>query len=229
MRKLLLIQTKIISPNLCGVPGGVSMLVFGFIWGVATSAYQIDGGWQAGSKGESIWDRFAHTPAKIIDHSNGDVACDHYHRWREDILLMKELGVGAYRFSVSWPRIFQRGKGKLNLAGLDFYEQLVDGLLDTLIIPFITLYHWELSQTLQDEGGWPSRSTAAAFVELADVVTRRLGDRVKYLDPLFGRGYQCDMIGEHTKEKGLPVGMDFIQPGDRENICIPCDFLGVNY
>ncbi len=151
-----------------------------FLWGAATSAYQIEGAWDEDGKGESIWDRFTHTPGNIEDGSTGDVACDHYHRWAEDIALMKELGLKAYRFSVSWPRILPSGRGKVNQAGLDFYSRLVDGLLEAGIEPFVTLYHWDLPQSLQDEGGWAARSTAEAFVEYADVVSRHLGDRVRH-------------------------------------------------
>jgi beta-glucosidase len=152
----------------------------GFLWGVATASYQIEGAWQADGKGESIWDRFAHTPGKIIDGSNGDVACDHYYRWADDIALMKSLNIQSYRFSIAWPRILPAGRGQVNQAGLDFYSRLVDGLLAAHIVPFVTLYHWDLPQALQDEGGWPHRPTAEAFVEYADVVTRHLGDRVKH-------------------------------------------------
>ncbi len=152
----------------------------GFMWGAATSAYQVEGAWNEDGKGESIWDRFAHTPGNILDGSTGDVACDHYHRWREDIALMKELGLKAYRFSISWPRILPAGRGKVNQTGLDFYSRLVEGLLEAGIEPFVTLYHWDLPQSLQDKGGWAERSTAEAFVEYADVVSRKLGDRVKH-------------------------------------------------
>ena len=159
-----------------------SALLFptGFLWGVATSAYQIEGAWQADGKGESIWDVFAHTSGRIEDGSNGDVACDHYHLWKEDIALMRSLGIKAYRFSTSWPRILPDGWGKVNHRGLDFYNRLVDGLLEAGILPFITLNHWDLPQGLQERGGWPARSTAEAFVEYAEVVSRRLGDRVRY-------------------------------------------------
>jgi len=152
----------------------------GFIWGVATASYQIEGAWQADGKGESIWDRFSHEPDRIIDGSNGDIACDHYHLWADDIALMKSLNIQSYRFSIAWPRILPAGRGQVNQAGLDFYSRLVDGLLEAGILPFVTLYHWDLPQILQDEGGWPARSTAEAFVEYADVVSRHLGDRVKY-------------------------------------------------
>lgn len=151
-----------------------------FVWGSATSAYQVEGAWNEDGKGESIWDRFAHTPGKIRDGATGDVACDHYHRWREDIALMKELGLKAYRFSIAWPRILPKGRGQVNVAGLDFYSRLVDELLRQGIEPFATLYHWDLPQALQDKGGWASRDTAHAFVEFVDVVTERLGGRVKH-------------------------------------------------
>ncbi|MFC1922574.1 GH1 family beta-glucosidase [Chloroflexota bacterium] len=150
----------------------------GFIWGTATASYQIEGAWNKDQKGESIWDRFSHTPGKIENGDTGDMACDHYHRWQDDIQLMKELGLKAYRFSISWPRIFPQGGGQPNQAGIDFYSRLVDKLLENGIEPFLTLYHWDLPQILQDRGGWPARSTTKAFVEYADLVSRKLGDRV---------------------------------------------------
>ncbi|MFZ1399881.1 MAG: GH1 family beta-glucosidase [Candidatus Promineifilaceae bacterium] len=151
----------------------------GFLWGAATSSYQIEGAWQADGKGESIWDRFSHTPGKIKDASSGDVACDHYNLMPGDVALMADLGLQAYRFSLSWPRILPNGRTPSNSAGLDFYDRLVDELLAKNIAPFITLYHWDLPQALQEEGGWASRSTAEAFTTYADVVSQKLGDRVK--------------------------------------------------
>jgi beta-glucosidase len=151
-----------------------------FMWGAATSAYQIEGAHDVDGRGESIWDRFCRTPGKVEGGDHGDVACDHYHRWRDDIALMRELGLRAYRFSVAWPRILPTGTGVVNARGLDFYDQLVDGLLSAGITPFVTLYHWDLPQVLEDAGGWPSRTVAEAFVNYADIVTRRLGDRVKH-------------------------------------------------
>ncbi len=151
-----------------------------FIWGAATSAYQIEGAWNEDGKGESIWDRFCHTSGKIENGDTGDVACDHYHRWREDVALMRELGLQTYRFSIAWPRLLPEGRGRVNQPGLDFYDRLVDGLLEAGIKPFVTLYHWDLPQALQDEGGWPERATAKAFVEYADLASRTLGDRVRY-------------------------------------------------
>lgn len=150
----------------------------GFRWGVATSAYQIEGGWNADGRAESIWDRFCRQPGRIKDGSNGDVACDHYNRWPADVALMRQLGIPVYRFSISWPRILPEGRGRLNSAGLDFYSRLVDGLLEAGITPFPSLYHWELPLRLHGPTGWGVRDTAAAFAELADVITRRLGDRV---------------------------------------------------
>jgi beta-glucosidase len=151
-----------------------------FAWGAATAAYQIEGAWNEDGKSESIWDRFTHTPGKIRNGDTGDVACDHYHRWRDDITLMRELGLRAYRFSIAWTRVLPGGRGALNARGIDFYSRLVDALLEAHITPFVTLYHWDLPQTLQDRGGWVSRETAQAFAEYADAVSRALGDRVKY-------------------------------------------------
>ncbi len=151
-----------------------------FLWGAATSSYQIEGAWEEDGKGESIWDRFAHTPGRIKDGKTGDVACDHYHRWKDDVALMREIGLQASRFSIAWPRILPQGRGAVHQAGLDFYGRLVDELLKSDIAPFVTLYHWDLPQSLQDKGGWPARDTVDAFVEYSDVVTRALGDRVKH-------------------------------------------------
>ena len=150
-----------------------------FIWGAATASYQIEGAWDEEGKGESIWDRFSHTPGKVDNGDTGDVACDHYHRWRDDVVMMKELGLNSYRFSIAWPRVLPTGRGKINQIGIDFYSQLVDALLEAGIKPFVTLYHWDLPQSLQAEGGWPARMIVDAFVEYADVVSRALGDRVK--------------------------------------------------
>ena len=150
----------------------------GFVWGAATAAYQVEGGFQADGRGESIWDRFAHAPGRVRNGDTGDVACDHYHRYREDVALVAELGLDAYRFSVSWPRVLPDGTGTLNRAGLDFYDRLVDELLGKAIAPHLTLYHWDLPQALEDRGGWPVRSTAEAFAAYADIVARRLGDRL---------------------------------------------------
>jgi beta-glucosidase len=151
-----------------------------FIWGAATAAFQVEGAWQADGKGESIWDRFCHTPGKVERGDTGDVACDHYHLWRDDVALMRDLGLNAYRFSVAWPRVLPKGSGAVNPAGLAFYDRLVDALLEAGITPFATLYHWDLPQALQDAGGWPARASADAFCAYSDIVSRKLGDRVKH-------------------------------------------------
>ena len=152
-----------------------------FIWGAATSAYQIEGAWNEDGKGISIWDTFSHTPGKISNNENGDVAVDHYHRFKEDIRLMADLGLKAYRFSTSWTRILPDGTGKVNKKGLDFYDRLVDELLRNRIEPYVCLFHWDLPQALQDKGGWPNRDTAYAFAEYARVVSGLLTDRVKVI------------------------------------------------
>ena len=290
-----------------------------FIWGAATASYQIEGGWNEDGKGESNWDRFTHTPGRIYKNHTGDVACDHYHRWKDDVALMKKLGLKAYRFSIGWPRILPTGRGTVNEPGLDFYSQLVDELLKAGITPFVTLNHWDIPQALEDEGGWTVRSTAEAFVEYADVVSRALGDRVKhwithnepavvswmgygmgihapglkdyalgvrtshhlllshgwavsairrnspgaevgitlnsswvipasnsvidreaarnvegmwmrwFLDPLYGRNYPADIVGDFAKMGALPNGLDFVQPGDMDAISVFTDFIGLNY
>jgi len=151
-----------------------------FLWGVSTSSFQIEGAGQEDGRGESIWDRFCAEPGRIRDGSNGLVACDHYHRWPQDLDLAQTLGVNAYRFSIAWPRILPTGRGAINEKGLAFYERLVDGMLARGLQPWATLYHWDLPQPLQDAGGWKNRDTVAAFLEYTDVITRRLGDRVKH-------------------------------------------------
>ncbi len=150
----------------------------GFRWGVATSAYQIEGAVRADGRGASIWDRFSHTPGKTKYGATGDVACDHYHRWADDLDLMQRLGVPSYRFSIAWPRVLPNGLGQVNQKGLDFYRRLAEGLLQRNIRPMATLYHWDLPQTLQDRGGWPARDTAQRFASYAEVVFRALGDVV---------------------------------------------------
>jgi beta-glucosidase len=151
----------------------------GFLWGVATSAFQVEGASTADGRGESIWDRFASAPGAIEDGSDGSVTCDHYRRWPEDVALMRSMGLNAYRFSIAWPRVQPLGKGAPNPAGLDFYDRLVDALLEAGIAPMATLHHWDLPQALQDRGGWGSRDTAAAFVDYTHAVSMRLGDRVR--------------------------------------------------
>jgi beta-glucosidase len=151
-----------------------------FLWGAATASYQIEGAWNEDGKGESIWDRFTHTSDKITNGDTGDIACDHYHRYAEDIALMRQLGLKAYRFSTSWPRVLPSGRGLINPRGLDFYDRLVDRLCAANIEPFLTLYHWDLPQALQEEGGWQNRDVCHAFADYAVLMVKRLGDRVKH-------------------------------------------------
>lgn len=175
-----------------------------FIWGVAASAYQIEGAWNEDGRGISIWDTFSHLPGKVVNNENGDVAADHYHRWKEDAALMSELGVKAYRFSTAWPRTLPEGKGRVNQKGLDFYDRLVDELLRRGIEPYICLFHWDLPQPLQDQGGWPSRETASHFAEYARVTAERLGDRVKtwftHNEPWVA-AFVGHLFGEHAPGK----------------------------
>src|SRR3954447_12487882 len=185
-------------------PAGDRSFPSGFIWGTATSAYQVEGAVDEDGRGRSIWDTFAHTPGKIADRSNGDRANDHFHRYKEDVRLIKQLGVRAYRFSIAWPRVFPLGGGKANPKGLDFYERLLDELLTNDIEPFATLYHWDLPQALQDKlGGWRSVETSRAFGDYAGVVAERLSDRVKSFFTVnevgrfvnFGYGWGIDAPG----------------------------------
>jgi beta-glucosidase len=150
-----------------------------FLWGTATASYQIEGAVREDGRGETIWDRFSSTPGNIYLDQNGDVACDHYHRYRDDIRLMRDIGLRSYRFSIAWSRIFPRGGGGLNPAGLDFYQRLVDELLTAGIVPMATIYHWDLPQALQDQGGWQRRDTVKYYLDYAATLFERLGDRVK--------------------------------------------------
>ncbi len=149
----------------------------GFLWGVGGSAYQIEGAVHEDGRGMSIWDTFSHTPGKTYQGHTGDVASDHYHRWAEDVAIMAKLGIRAYRFSIAWPRILPSGRGQVNSRGLDFYDRLVDALLDHGITPVPTLHHWDLPQALQDEGGWARREIVHDFAEYARIVGERLTDR----------------------------------------------------
>ena len=151
----------------------------GFSWGTATASYQVEGAWQEDGKGESIWDRFSHTEGKIQTGETGDVACDEYHRYKEDVAIMKSIGMRGYRFSIAWPRVFPDASGAVNQKGLDYYTRLVDELLANGITPFPTLYHWDLPQYLQDDGGWSNRDIVPKFAKYAEVCVNALGDRVK--------------------------------------------------
>lgn len=151
----------------------------GFLWGAATASYQIEGAVDEDGRSPSIWDTFSRTPGKVLGGDTGDVACDHYHRVDQDVAIMRELGLDAYRFSIAWPRILPGGTGAVNQRGIDFYSRLVDTLLDNGIRPFVTLYHWDLPQVLDDRGGWLNRNVADWFSEYASVTVAALGDRVK--------------------------------------------------
>jgi beta-glucosidase len=178
-----------------------------FLWGVSSAAFQVEGAVHADGRGRSIWDTFCAEPGRIRNGENADVAADHYHRYREDVALMRELGVDAYRFSISWPRVQPTGSGAVNVAGLDFYDRLVDELLAAGIKPVVTLYHWDLPQDLQDAGGWQSRDTASRLADYATLVAKRLADRVHLWMPLnepvvvtmFGHA-----VGKHAP--GLELG-----------------------
>ena len=184
----------------------------GFLWGTATSAYQIEGAVNEDGRGPSIWDRFAHTPGTISDHSNGDTATDHYHLYKEDIQLMKALGAKAYRFSIAWPRVFPEGRRRAKSKGPRFLQPAVDELLANGIEPFATLYHWDLPQALQDRfGGWTSRDTSKAFADYAAYVAARLSDRVKHFFTInecsrlvhLGHGIGADAPGLKLSQSGL--------------------------
>ena len=181
----------------------------GFTWGISTSSYQIEGAVAVDGRGPSIWDVFCRQPGRVANGDTGDVACDHYHRYGEDVSLMQRLGVQAYRFSVSWPRVLPSGAGAPNEPGISFYDRLVDALLEAGIEPWLCLYHWDLPQALQERGGWTNRAIAGWFADYADLVARRLGDRVKrfatFNEPsiftLFGYAFGLHAPGSHDAER----------------------------
>lgn len=152
----------------------------GFLWGCATAAYQIEGAVRDGGRGASVWDVFSHAPGKVYKGDTGDVACDHYHRYKDDVKLIRDLGFGSYRFSLSWPRIVPNGKGQVNAAGLDFYQHLVDALLEQGIQPAVTLFHWDYPQVLHEAGGWQSKDGPHWFADFAEIAFSKLGDRCKF-------------------------------------------------
>lgn len=170
-----------------------------FVWGVTTASYQIEGGVKDGGRGESIWDRFSHIPGRVLHDDHGDIACDSYHRAEEDVRLLKELGVKAYRFSIAWPRIFPGGYGQVSEDGLRYYEELIDGLLEAGIEPYVTLYHWDLPQKLQDEGGWTNRKTAEYFCDYCGVLFERFGGRVRHWITL-NEPWVVAFVGNYTGE-----------------------------
>ena len=181
-----------------------------FVWGSATAAYQIEGAVEADGRGESVWDRFCRRPGAIADGTSGVDACRHYERWSDDVALMADLGLGAYRFSIAWPRVLPDGRGRPNPVGLDFYERLVDGLLAAGVEPYPTLFHWDLPQALEDAGGWPERATAEAFADYAEVVVDRLGDRVGTwftINEPFCAAFHGYVTGEKAPgRRSLPTG-----------------------
>jgi beta-glucosidase len=192
-----------------------SALLFppGFLWGAATSAYQIEGAWDIDGRGETIWDTFTSIAGNVKGDATGDVTCDHYRRWRDDVALMKSLNLSVYRFSIAWSRILPDGRGAINPRGLDFYSALVDGLLEAGITPFVTLYHFDLPQALENEGGWLRRGISGDFAAYADVVARKLGDRVKHWITLnepwvfswLGYGYGTHAPGKRSNTPAQPL------------------------
>lgn len=200
-------------------PAGTPRLPRGFVWGASTSSYQIEGAVKDGGRKPSIWDTFSHTPGRIADGTNGDVACDHYNRYAEDVDLMARLGLQAYRFSIAWPRVMPDGTGPVNPAGLDFYDRLVDKLLARGILPMACLYHWDLPQALQDRGGWHNRDMAGWFADYAVATVNKLGDRVKpwamlnepSVHAIFGHGF-----GNHAP--GLTGWPSYVMAQHNQNL-----------
>jgi beta-glucosidase len=210
------------------IPVAHPLLPPGFRFGASTAAYQIEGGATADGRGRSIWDTFSHEPERIADGSTGDVACDHYHRLDEDLDLMQRLGLGGYRFSISWPRVLPTGSGQLNPKGLDFYERMVDGLLERDIQPMATLYHWDLPQELEDAGGWLNRDTVERFAEYAALVGERLSDRVEHWIPvnepnvvtMLGYGNGAHAPGKALMFDALPVAHHLLLAHGRAAIAL---------
>jgi len=195
-----------------GLPGEQNVFVphqfpKDFIWGVATASYQVEGAWKEDGKGESIWDRFAHTVGKVKGADTGDVACDSYHRYKEDIKLAKQLNVKSYRFSISWPRIQANGSGQANPKGLDYYKRVADELNNANMRPLATLYHWDLPEALQEAGGWPNRDLAGRFTDYCEIVTRALGDRVSHWC-IFNEPWVFTFLGYNSGEHA-PALKDF--------------------
>ncbi len=192
-----------------GSGAGVRVFPEGFLWGTATSAYQVEGGAQADGRGPSVWDTFSHTPGKVRGGDTGDIACDFYRRSDEDLDQLQRLGLTAFRFSISWPRIRPSGGGAVNQRGIDFYRSLVDGLLARKIEPAITLYHWDLPQRLEDQGGWANRDTAEYFAEYAQIVAEAIGDvggmwiTVNEPQVVAHEGYRIGMHAPGHRDEGL--------------------------
>src|SRR5579863_1173955 len=192
-----------------GAGGGARVFPEGFVWGTATSAYQVEGGTQADGRGPSVWDTFSHTPGKVRGGDTGDIACDFYSRSDEDLDELQRLGLTAFRFSISWPRIRPSGRGAVNRRGIDFYRSLVEGLLARKIEPTITLYHWDLPQSLEDLGGWANRDTAEYFAEYAQIVAEAIGDvggrwiTVNEPQVVAHEGYRIGMHAPGHTDEGL--------------------------
>jgi beta-glucosidase len=197
----------------------------GFFWGAATAAYQIEGAWNQDGKGESIWDRFSHTPGKIKNGDTGDIACDSYHRWREDVALLRAMNLTSYRFSISWPRIQPGGFGPINSKGIDYYSRIVDALLEARVRPFVTLYHWDLPQALEDAGGWPNRDTSSRFADYVEIVARALGDRVSDW-MLFNEPFAFTYVGylEGIFAPGRRSILDFLRASHTVNLAQAAGF-----
>jgi beta-glucosidase len=199
-----------------------------FRFGTSTASYQIEGAVSEDGRGPSVWDTFCAEPGRIVDGSSGAVACDHYHRWPEDVALMRSLGAPGYRFSIAWPRIQPSGSGAVNQAGLDFYDRLVDGLLEAGIEPMATLFHWDLPQALEDDGGWLNRATVDRFADYASIVGERLGDRVTDWVPvnepnvvtLMGYGVAMHAPGKALMFDALPVGHHLLVAHGRAAIAL---------
>src|SRR3989449_406885 len=195
-----------------------------FSWGTATASYQVEGAWDEDGKGESIWDRFSHEPGRIMNGDTGDVACDQYHRYGEDIALMKELELRGYRFSIAWPRIFPEGKGKVNQKGLDYYNRLVDELLANGIRPFPTLYHWDLPQALET-----AFSMSASYPYTDAPEDRAAAERHHgFTNDLFLRPIMRGQYPRAYVDHDLALRRMDVRPGEAESLKEPLDFIGIN-
>ena len=198
-----------------------------FVWGTATASYQIEGAFDTDGRGVSIWDTFSKTPGKVVNGDTGDNACDHYNRFDEDIAIMKDLGVKAYRFSIAWPRLFPQGDSVREERGFDFYNRLINALIAADIEPMVTLYHWDLPQTLEDQGGWANRDIVEKFAHYAQACAQAFGDRINSWITL-NEPWCVSWLG-NSNGAHAPGKKDFFKPGDAELLKVQTDFLGVNY
>lgn len=186
-----------VDSNFSGISEFMSKFPDNFLWGSATASHQVEGAWDQDGKGPSIWDVFGHRKGKIKDGSNADVACDQYHRFKEDAALMKQLNLNAYRFSISWPRVLPKGKGEVNQKGLDYYKRLVDALRNNGVEPMATLYHWDLPYELHNAGGWLNRKSIEWFAEYTEVVVEALKDHVRYWVPFNEQNVHSELGYRH--------------------------------